>query len=171
MNTKPWAAMIAGVVGLTVGYPVLAAEGPFKRGSWELALISDFDSGFRPSIQYYLIDDLAVSAAASYVRQEGDITEQRYGVGLEFDLPTGAIVPFLGTTFEWIATKGFVADPLFGCCALVESDGPAWALTGGIKVMVGARGSVNLRGSYTLSDVNSQNINGYSGDLGFSLFF
>jgi len=163
--------------------PALAAEQPFQQRTWELTLESDFDNGFVPRIGYYVMDNLAVSALAMFDKSELKIsgvkdttTEQRLGLGLDFNIPTGTnVVPFVGVAVEYINLE---EDD--GVTPVIKVSGPAVDISGGVKILVGARGSVNLGLNYTTATLDSTvggvsgpdtDVNDFSGTVGYSLYF
>ena len=186
MNTKLWIGIFICIMGLFDTRSALAAEGPFQQGSWELKLNSDFDNAYRPFIEYYLVDNLAIFALGMYDHTETKITggigngttdkvtETRFGVGLEYNIPTGAVVvPYASVAVENLSMKEDDGT------TVTKVDGPALDLEAGIKIMVGTRGSVNIGVLYTVASLdttvsgstNTADVKDLAGQLGFSLHF
>jgi len=164
------------------GTPVLAAEQPFQQGTWELSLTSDFDPTYDPSLGYYVVDNLAVTVDASYGKTETEVssvkdtsTTQAFGLSLDVNLPTGTfVVPLMSFGVQYLNTEQ--DDGI----DVIELSGPAMKVGGGLKLLVGERGSVNLGVAYVTGTLDST-VNGASGadvdvtDLagfvGYSLYF
>jgi hypothetical protein len=160
--------------------PALAAGTAHGQGAWEITLSSDFGShsGFAPSVGYYIIDNLALTVVGMYSTGEQDdgtttvdITETAYGVGVEYNFPTGtAIIPVLGASLQYFN------EELDAGAGTVENSGTAIEVDAGAKFMVGERSSVNLLLSYltgTLEETGNPDIDetDLSLVLGYSIYF
>lgn len=162
----------------------LRGRGSARSRLLGLTLSSDFDQGFSPSVAYYLVDNLALIAQATYSQREFDIsgstvdtTHTAFGAGLEFNIPTGGpVVPFVGVALLYASEEedspGTVDD--------IEVSGPATEIDAGVKFMVNERSSVNIFVSYLTGSLESTiagstgpdaDVTEVSGGLGFSLYF
>lgn len=135
-----------------------------------------------PAIGYFVINDLAVSLQASYNINNGKMENQmsQFAImpGVIYYVPTNAVVrPFVqaGGGYVTISTKTPLSS---GGFATQSFNGYTWAGGVGLAFFVKDNISIELAGQYasvrtSFSGDSSvkMNINGFSGSIGFALFF
>lgn len=178
------------LIGLVVtlwAAPGSAAEGPYRQGSWEVRLSSTTAPAFVPSIAYYLADHVALTGSLIYLHQE--ITDKAAGVtdttemddmGLQvggemtFQSPQSAVAPYVGLSIQYRDREISDATGSF------TATGPLIQVAGGLKVMAGARASVNVGFTYLTGTLDveetgfspiDREVSEWAGLLGYSVYF
>ena len=120
---------------------------------------------FTPTVGFCFTDrfEATTALAIRHASQNGD-GETALGVqaGFLYNFPTqGQLIPFAGVGFGVLFYDGFT----FNDTAVLAPD-----LTGGVRILVGSAGSVNLRVSYQHESDGHVSMNRLLGGVGVSLF-
>lgn len=156
----------------------------FKGGnvSGETETGDSYNFNIAPALGYFVFNDFAITLQASYAINDGNSNHQmsQFGIipGVIYYVPTGSIVrPFaqVGGGYMNISTK----TPLTSGGRATDSFS-GYTLAGGIGVafFVKENIAIELSGQYATVKTSfsgdssiKMNIDGFSGSIGFSLFF
>jgi hypothetical protein len=161
---------------------VAFADDRFDRGSWRVAVGLDSGSGtLAPDIAYFLANDLEfvvhLDSQALRIKNSGspdsEANASGFGASLAYDFQTASIVtPFLGGGFIYYHDDASAAGT-----KLTDADQTGIALFGGVRFLVGPKGSIDLTltgEGGTLKDNIASTSNDFSyGEFGvaYSVYF
>lgn len=180
-QTEQGKLMVSGRTSLDFAYSKTKMGGSSIPDNGEVSQDS-YNFSLMPALGYFVIDDFAVTLQTSYAINNGKTDNQMSQLtlmpGVIYYIPTGSIVrPFveLGGGYANISTKtpltsGGKATNSFNGYTIGGGVGAAFFIKENIAIELSGQ-YASVRTKFSGDSSIKMNISGFSGGIGFSLFF